>query len=169
MSLAAAAAAPKVPQVPVGRKPDRVCQGCMAAAGRSALRVLLLPVAGGSDDAGDPDTWVTASHKVFKVNGDGHLLYPGARKEPVPPIRLEVIRDGIEDYEYLALLMARLGEAPVSQAAKNRYEALLQVGPKISPSLTSFATDARVIWEKREEIALAASQSRLNQSLGVLP
>lgn len=110
---------------------------------------------GGSDDAGDPDTWVTASHKVFKVNGDGHLLYPGARKEPVPSIRLAVIRDGIEDYDYLALLKARLGEATVSQAAKNRYEALLQVGPKISPSLTSFATDARVIWEKREEIALA--------------
>jgi hypothetical protein len=36
LSRAAAAAAPKVPQVPVGRNPPRVCQGCIAAAGRSA-------------------------------------------------------------------------------------------------------------------------------------
>ncbi|NSW54516.1 MAG: DUF4091 domain-containing protein [Armatimonadetes bacterium] len=110
---------------------------------------------GGSDAAANPDSWVTASHKVFKVNGDGHLLYPGAEKEPVPSIRLAVIRDGIEDYDYLALLQAKLGEARVPQLSKDRYEALLEVGPEISRSLTSFASDATVIRQRRDAIALA--------------
>lgn len=38
------------------------------------------------------------------VNGDGMLLYPGPNMQPYPSIRLEMVRDGIEDFEYLALL-----------------------------------------------------------------
>lgn len=40
-------------------------------------------------------------------NGDGFLIYPGkpiGREEPVPTIRLAQAREGVEDYEYLAML-----------------------------------------------------------------
>jgi hypothetical protein len=45
------------------------------------------------------------------ANGDGYLLYPGADYGvygPIGTVRLESIRDGLEDYEYLWLLAREL-------------------------------------------------------------
>ena len=45
------------------------------------------------------------------ANGDGYLLYPGNEygiNGPIGTIRLETIRDGLEDYEYLYLFEQRL-------------------------------------------------------------
>jgi hypothetical protein len=60
---------------------------------------------------GDP--WVTQA--AFGGNGDGTLFYPGTKAKiggqteiPVESLRLKAIRDGMEDYELLALA-ARLG------------------------------------------------------------
>ncbi len=53
-------------------------------------------------------------------NGDGYLLYP--RREGDPPdrfyetVRLQILRDAIEDYDYLAILKARLEAAGPSHA-----------------------------------------------------
>jgi hypothetical protein len=58
-----------------------------------------------------------------KYNGDGYLLYPGPDMRPVNSIRLEVIRDGIEDYEYLHALQ-ELTEKLSSE--KNGNDVLLQ-------------------------------------------
>lgn len=47
------------------------------------------------------------------LRGDGSLLYPGKQigvDGPVSSIRLEVIRDGLEDFDYLTLAEARLGK-----------------------------------------------------------
>ena len=44
------------------------------------------------------------THTWGEHNGDGQLIYPGPEGLPYSSIRLEVIRDGIEDYEYLHLL-----------------------------------------------------------------
>ena len=41
------------------------------------------------------------------ANGDGYLVYPGAKygtDEPIPTMRLMELRDGFEEYEYLYLL-----------------------------------------------------------------
>lgn len=53
--------------------------------------------------------WV--NQYAFGANGDGTLWYPGtpdaiggSNTTPVPSIRLKSIRDGLEDFEYLALL-----------------------------------------------------------------
>ena len=48
------------------------------------------------------DIWNNPNH-----NGDGILIYPGdaiGLNKPVPSLRLKVLRDGMEDYEYLQLL-----------------------------------------------------------------
>lgn len=49
------------------------------------------------------------------ANGDGYLLYPGKVEDvgfdgPVGTIRLEAIRDGLEDYEYLVMLEKKVQE-----------------------------------------------------------
>lgn len=46
--------------------------------------------------------------------GDGSLLYPGKQvgvDGPVSSIRLELLREGLEDYEYLVLLEKKIGRA----------------------------------------------------------
>ncbi len=57
-----------------------------------------------SDPWTDQHTCKTFSYEVY---GEGSLLYPGKKvgiNGPVSSIRLEVIRDGLEDYQYLWLL-----------------------------------------------------------------
>lgn len=46
-----------------------------------------------------------------RYNGDGYLLYPGADMKPCSSIRLEALRDGLEDYEYLWTLDSLLRQA----------------------------------------------------------
>ena len=48
-----------------------------------------------------------------KANGDGHLIYPGSKyamKTPISTLRLESIREGNEDYEYLWMFEQKLAE-----------------------------------------------------------
>lgn len=54
----------------------------------------------------DPNTFETA-------NGDGHLIYPGkdyALNTPISTLRLESIREGNEDYEYLWMFGEKIKE-----------------------------------------------------------
>lgn len=85
-----------------------------------------------------------ATYKEFKVNGDGFLIYPGPNWEPWPSVRLENIRDGIEDYEYLWLLRER-----------DPGNELLQVGEDISRDFTHFTKDPQVLQQRRLAIAQA--------------
>ncbi len=62
----------------------------------------------------DRDVW-TDPNAFGSSPGDGYLLYPGfegdgivGRNEPVPTIRINNIRDGIEDYIYLEMVEAKL-------------------------------------------------------------
>ncbi len=66
------------------------------------------------------DAW--SNQWDFSGNGDGTLFYPGTPSRiggstdiPVASIRLKMIREGMEDYEYLALL-AQLGGAADAHA-----------------------------------------------------
>ncbi|HSP80288.1 MAG TPA: DUF4091 domain-containing protein, partial [Myxococcaceae bacterium] len=63
---------------------------------------------------------------VFGGNGDGTLFYPGtparpgfSHHQPVVSLRLKHIRDGLEDYEYLRLLV-ELGEQDFARRAARR-------------------------------------------------
>ncbi|HSU68409.1 MAG TPA: glycoside hydrolase domain-containing protein [Tepidisphaeraceae bacterium] len=53
-------------------------------------------------------------------NGDGYLLYPGPNRTLLSSIRLEALRDGFEDYEYLAILRARAAQktGPAAEEAR---------------------------------------------------
>ena len=86
-------------------------------------------------DAGS-DSWT--SHEKFNsesqtVWGDGQLIYCGTRLGldiPVASLRLNSVRDGIEDYEYLTMLEAQIGTAAVNELIS-----------KITTGIVSYTSD----------------------------
>jgi len=92
-------------------------------------------------------------------NGDGRFLYPPNRDNdrkqkfldgPVNSIRWEILRDGIEDYEYFALLRELLKSKPDAAA-----EALLKVPPSVFTDMTHFNADPAPLLQHREKLARA--------------
>ncbi|MFC1452545.1 glycoside hydrolase domain-containing protein [Verrucomicrobiota bacterium] len=95
------------------------------------------------------ENWDTHSYKDY--NGDGMLLYPG----PCSSVRFENIRDGIEDFEYFAVLKrlldrkrGRLSPSEIAEA-----EACLRVDEEIVKDFTVFTKDLRALYGKRERLA----------------
>ena len=74
--------------------------------------------------------------------GDGVLLYPGI-DGPIGSIRLENVRDGLEDYEYLWLLAQATGNV---EAARSLCEPVTQ-------SLTKFGHNSKTLYGQRHIIA----------------
>ena len=100
------------------------------------------------------------TYTSFGANGDGLLVWPGPEMTPYPSIRLEVVRDGIEDYEYLALLercVQAVEALPASRqppaAALATARGLCRVPPEISRSFTEFTKDRAVLLAQRHAIA----------------
>jgi hypothetical protein len=98
----------------------------------------------------DNDPWENV--RLFGGNGDGTLFYPGrpsrigGQKDiPIESIRLKLIREGMEDYEYLALL-AKLE----SRQSADRYADRIVKAP--------------YLWESRPEVFLKVRQE-LGESL----
>jgi len=108
---------------------------------------------GGTTAPADPRRWVQPSYGTFKVNGDGHLLYPGADMSPLGSQRLALIRDGLEDYDYLSILRQRVQEGKGSAEDRAAAEKLLQVGSDISKGLTVYTKDPQVLQQRRDAIA----------------
>lgn len=109
-------------------------------------------------------------YKRTQVNGDGFLMYPDGDFNPLPSVRLEVIRDGIEDYEYLALLEELVGRCRARQLQLNlddqtlrRAEELMHVPAEISASITEFTQNPDSILSRRE--AVGEMIERLNTAL----
>ena len=87
------------------------------------------------------------------VNGDGLLVYPGPNG-PIDSLRWELIRDGIEDYDYLALLLDRRNKL----IAKGGQEALLAKAAQVYdlgallPDLVNFTRDTTALEARRNAI-----------------
>jgi hypothetical protein len=99
--------------------------------------------------------WRTQTTASF--NGDGHLVYPGPGGRLLSSIRLESIRDGIDDYEYFHLLeglMKQAGKNPkLDQALLAKAKKLLEVNREVVTSRTEFTTDPQVMLDARRELA----------------
>jgi hypothetical protein len=99
-------------------------------------------------------------------NGDGRFLYPPNRdvandktkylSGPVSSIRWEMLREGLEDYEYFWLLREAIGKAEKAGTAKDKLDAarkLLDVGPEIITDKTNFTRDPQPLYERRASVA----------------
>ncbi len=111
--------------------------------------------------------------KRFWGNGDGRFLYPPLAAampgrsggEPVlaPPvssIRWEMLREGVEDYEYLCLLREAIERRrdKLTTDELQRVQSLLDVPAAITSNMTTFTTDPTPIYRQRRAIAEAIEQ-----------
>jgi hypothetical protein len=124
----------------------------------------------------DPMSWMTgygtpAGKKSPWGNGDGRFIYPpvaaaagnpaeSVMEGPIDSIRWEQLRDGIEDYEYLTILRAKLNQrrATLSAEKVQEYEKLLEVPENITKSMTEFTPDGGPIETRRHQIARAIEE-----------
>ena len=97
---------------------------------------------------------------------DGRFLYPprsAAQPSPSPVLdgpvdtyRIEMLRDGIEDYEYFAMLKRLLAKRrKIPQNLRNSAESLLKVPTSVYTSMTEFTTDPKPMETHRERLARA--------------
>jgi hypothetical protein len=108
--------------------------------------------------------------KNYWGNGDGRFIYPPEAaavpgksgratvlEGPVSSIRWEMLREGLEDYEFLWLLRDLLTKKRGSLSAEDlkRFESLLEVPASISKDMTTFTTDPGPIYARRTAIAEA--------------
>jgi len=103
------------------------------------------------------DPWTdmnTVSNLSPNVFGDGSLIYNGDKvgvDGACPSLRLEIIRDGIDDYEYMTML---------EEAGVDREE-LLDIVAHLTPSLTEYTSDDYMVYRAR--IAMGNVLERLER------
>jgi hypothetical protein len=93
--------------------------------------------------------WSTVYDSSFGGNGDGTLLYPGKPSIiggtddiPVASIRLKMLREGLEDYEYMKLV-SDLGDPGFAQST----------GQALYPNVYSSNQPSSSIYNAREQLA----------------
>ncbi len=123
----------------------------------------------------DPMGWVPglpAGTKQGWGNGDGRFVYPAEAAAdgnpsrpvldgPVDSIRFEMLRDGVEDYEYLVMCRKLLREEGWKKLSKHRVREigeLLKVPADISRSMTEFTKDPAPILARRAAVAAAIEE-----------
>jgi len=112
-------------------------------------------------------------------NGDGRFIYPPkvtlssrARCDegPVSSIRWEILREGMEDYEYFWLLNNLINSTSIQKTTApliEKAKQLLIVPDKVTSSLTNFAKSPEPIFEHRTKIAEMIEQlQRVNENVG---
>ena len=121
----------------------------------------------------DPMGWVSgySSPKGARRpwgNGDGRFVYPPEQaadgnpgrpvlEGPVDSIRWEMLRDGIEDYEYMVMLreLLKAKRRSLLPPMHEKLTRLLDVPKDITTDMTHFTTDPAPIEEHRNAVAEA--------------
>lgn len=88
-------------------------------------------------------------------NGGGYLFYPGVPcgiEGPVACVRIKNLRDGMEDYEYLAILEKLAGK-----------DAVKKIVSTIAPNWWQFSKDPNEILAAREKLATEIIRLKLEQ------
>lgn len=117
----------------------------------------------------DPMSWVSGygetNSRTPWGNGDGRFLYPPNRNVesdrskyfdgPINSLRWEMLREGIEDYEYFWLLRERTKAAKKRGVDVRAAERLLQVPLSVTKDLTTFSHSPLPMLAHRNRIAQA--------------
>ena len=113
------------------------------------------PIDTGPFTGWDPRSWTT-------YHGDGSWTCVGPDGTPLPTIRLENFRDGLEDYAYYRILEAAVAEgqaSPELRAGRAEWlvkaKKLLVVPEELVASRTEFTDDPAVVYRYRKSLAEA--------------
>jgi len=89
-----------------------------------------------------PEVPWNATHAGRTHNGETGYIYPGPEATPLPSVRLENMRDGIEDYDYFWILNEAVNKLPDGDPRKARGRKLLQESiMTLCPSRAHFERD----------------------------
>ncbi len=120
----------------------------------------------------DSTVWLPAiapywdPESLVRRNGMGNLVYPGPEGKLYPSLRLENLRDGIEDYEYYRLLEKRLAELrrlnPASPLIAEAV-ALLTVPADVAKEVNDYSRDPRGMMRQHDR--LGQMIERVNREL----
>ena len=98
--------------------------------------------------------WV--ANTLGDVNGDGYWFYLGPDRIPLPSLRVENFRDGLEDYAYYEILRQKT-EAVRKNGTGGEWlkeaDAALKVPESLVKSLTEFNRDPAELYRYRERLA----------------
>ena len=124
----------------------------------------------------DPMAWMSGygtkkGEKKPWGNGDGRFLYPPEAaadanppepilEGPVDSIRWEMLRDGLEDYEYMVILKRLLADKTdrLSERKLRRCERLLEVPKQITSDRRIYTKDPAPIEKHRHRVAKAIEE-----------
>ena len=112
-----------------------------------------------TDDKGKPFNLFEDATAYPGGNGDGFLFYPDPKLgDPLPSIRAELFRDGIEDYDLLCMLKGKLMQVASDAKLSQKLQSLLQRARKLidaSDIITSpkdFSNDPHIYEERHKAI-----------------
>ena len=109
-------------------------------------------------------------------NGDGMFFYPPNRDPnndktkyltgPVPSLRLEIMRDGIDDYDYMMLLEKCIKNArPDQQSLVKEAKQALNFGPEVFVDEQHYTKDPKILIKYRQQMGNLLEQfSRNNRN-----
>ncbi len=112
------------------------------------------------------DPFESAKNSKWEQNGNGLLFYPGDNG-PWPSLRVELFREGMEDYEYLNELSRDIkifqskGLDKISRNWLEQSRALLAIDKAIASSMSQFTHEAHALESRRK--ALAAKIEEFNK------
>lgn len=95
------------------------------------------------------------------ANGDGELIYPDAQGKPLDSLRLECLRDGMQDYEVLCLLEAgarELADCRKAPALAAQAKVLCAINPTLITDFKHFSTDPKALLATRTRMSLVLEQ-----------
>ncbi len=102
----------------------------------------------------------------WEQNLNGSLFYPGP-DGPVGSIRLELLRDGIEDYDMITILEEELARVKADgtkpEALLKEGEAILQEARELTPSMREYPKEPARLVELRGRIAEMIESLRENR------
>jgi len=108
----------------------------------------------------DPRSWTN-------YHGDGSWTCVGPDGTPLPTIRLENFRDGLEDYAYYRILEATVAKVEISPELRAQHaewlakaKGLLVVPKEIVTSRTKFTDDPAVVYRYRKRLAEAIEAAK---------
>ncbi len=100
-------------------------------------------------------------------NGMGNYMYPAPDGRIYPSLRLENLRDGLEDYEYLKLLEALAHELEASQSGHpslHEAKALLSVPANVATAIDHYNPDPEALLEYRDRVARQIEELKATNS-----
>ena len=106
------------------------------------------------------DYYTGDAQRFITVNGDGYLFYPGAQyglDKPVASMRIEALRDGMEEYELLYAMKNRYAEIAsaagldfAAEKAISGLGSLIYNGTKVVTTSAKFASARASLFELAE-------------------